>query len=724
MARPSLLRRYVLGWALLLAANAPLYGIAFPFAELHAVGTGDARTHAVVVRAIAEGHATHGWTEALLGGFPLGPHYPMLGWGLAALLVKLGLAPQAAVDTLGLLATLAPPLLVFTLALSAGVRFAPALLGGLFLAWLAPANSFTGGYEVFYTQGLLSQALAVPIVIVLADRVARGGAAWQVTLPAVLAASCHPQVLVGAFAVVLVPVIASRSAAVAWRFGRACLAGGLVAAALYGPGIVTLNIPFGWPPMAPWKLTGFGVDRLAPWLLDGGLFDGRRHSVLTVAWALALAVGVMRIRHTRARAAFLASVLALALSVSGGAVHHLGQAGAFLLSFLQPLRILCLVPVAAATLVVVAFDDLVEVAGRLLASAGPPAVLRMARRACVRPLGLALPALVVAGVALPERVRWTGEWRASLASVHEAAAACASPRTPGGAGTPDRPWWTTLAQGRLWYDEPSLQGRTCALGTGFELGTSVPLAATGAVGTHVGVHAVAFRELHPERPGSARRAEALGIRHALVDGSVPLDEDWEVVAENSPMRLVRRRVGTDLVGLGCVTTALSGREADVREELFRLLETEQGASHLLDPSRLVALRTGGGPVVEQRVPTAGCDATAARVTEVPREAGRYEALVEGPAPADVVIRAAAFPSRKVTVDGDDVVAGRTAVGFLVARVPAGIHRVEAVVSPLPHYLLGVLAALLGAIACSLPVALLRRRAGRATRHSAAGPLAG
>jgi hypothetical protein len=97
-----------------------------------------------------------------------------------------------------------------------------------------------------------------------------------------------------------------------------------------------------------------------------------------------------------------------------------------------------------------------------------------------------------------------------------------------------------------------------------------------------------------------------------------------------------------------------------------------------------------------------CDATNARVTSIPREPGALEAVVDTRAPVDVVFRATAFPTWKVTVDGRP--ADRiemVAPGFFTVRVPAGRHHVVAVVSPMPGYLFGIVLGALAVAAASV-----------------------
>ncbi len=109
-----------------------------------------------------------------------------------------------------------------------------------------------------------------------------------------------------------------------------------------------------------------------------------------------------------------------------------------------------------------------------------------------------------------------------------------------------------------------------------------------------------------------------------------------------------------------------------------------------------------------KVPRDGCDPEGAAVREIPREPGAYEAVVTLAHPADVVVRASAFPTWKLTVDGERVPDFVVAPGFFAARIGAGEHHLVATVAPLPGYVGGVCAAAVVVIACA---AARRRRRG-------------
>jgi hypothetical protein len=700
-ARPSR-RAVLLGVALVLVANAPLVIWASAF---HARGAGDARTHAMLAASIARHGLSHGWTDAYGGGFPLGPHYPLVGWVLAALLVKLGLAPMAALDVLGFLAVLGAPLVAYGVALRAGARLSTALACALFLSWVTPGGYFVGGYEAFYGLGLFSQVLAIPAVVWLMGAVARDGLPWRATLAAMLAVACHPQIALASLVVLSVAALASGDRGVFLRTLRAGAAMAMLGAAVYGPGIATLKVPFGWPPMETWRTLGFGADRLAPWFLDGQLLDVGRAPILTALWVASWLVCLALRSRRAARAVAVASFVTVTLSVSGGALRGLGHVGAFLLSFLQPLRVLALVPLVSAATVLVALEEGAPfVAARHTRVATQLRAMRapwMGAASSLQGLALAL----FACVALPSRFDVAELVRHKVAGILGSflpGDACGPPSPSSSSPSPVKSWVSSLGGGRLWYDDTSARGVECEFSTGFEIDASVPVAVTSGVGAHVGVLEVAFHELAPTRAGSPARAEALGVRHALLFTGPPTDAGWDVIRQRGDVVLAERLGGTDVVGVGCVVRTWAGSNDALQRRLFADLSTNAGADALLDPHALVALETTAGAWSESERDPGECSAQGAHVTEHPREPGALEADVETPSPVDVVLRVTAFPTWRVRVDGREVPTTTVAPGFPSVRVTAGRHRVEAIVSPLRGYFAGIALALLGGLLCSVP----------------------
>jgi len=694
---------------LLLAANAPL---AIWAAAFSARGAGDARTHARMAAAIARHGLSHGWTDAYGAGFPLGLHYPLVHSLVAALLVKAGLAPMVALDVLGLLAVLAAPFAVLAVGLRAGARPSAALAAALVVSWVTPGGYFVGGYEAFYGLGLFSQAMVIPFVVLLAGAVARRGPFWHATAAAVLATLLHPQIAVAAALVMSLPVALSRDRGALERYLRAGVAMGLVGAAVYGPGIATLKLPFGWPPMEAWRTIGFGPDHLRAWFFDGELLDVNRPPILTALWVGSLLVVLARLGRPLPRAAALASTVTVTLAVSGGALLRLGRAGSFLLSFLQPLRVLALVPLVAAFTVLVAIEEAAPVVaavyGRAVSRLAPAARSRLERPW----VAAAVPLALFAAVALPGRfavAELVSQKVLGILGSFPANDACGPPFAAVSTPRPVKGWVASLSGGRLWYDDTTPRAVECEFATGFEIDSRVPIAVTSGVGAHVGVLELAFHQLAPTRAGSARRAEALGVRHVLLFDGPPKDPGWTTTHAIGDIVMADRVGGTDLVGVGCITTRWSGSNAALERRLFAGLATPEGADLLLHPNALVALEITRGRVSETPRDPGDCSSQGAVVTERPREPGAVEADIDAPAPIDVVLRVTAFPTWRVLVDGRPTPTTTVAPGFPSVRVGAGRHHVEAVVAPLPGYLVGVLLALLCAGLCSWP----RRRRTRA-----------
>jgi hypothetical protein len=237
---------------------------------------------------------------------------------------------------------------------------------------------------------------------------------------------------------------------------------------------------------------------------------------------------------------------------------------------------------------------------------------------------------------------------------------------------------------------------------------------TGA-GAHVGVHSVAFGSIAPDRPGSAARAEALGVRtliHLARQRPGP-PEAWALVEKRGDVELSRRLGGTDYVGVGCVREVWRGPERALIQALFDHLALPSTA--LDTPRELIAIETGRGPLERLSVDLGGCDASRAVVREVPREPGAYEAIVDAGAPVDVVFRATAYSGWRVREGGIELPVRRVAPGFFASRVAPGRHHLVAVVGLPPYYGIAVALACAGAVAVGAPH-LRRRLTSRATRY--------
>ena len=659
---------------LLLASCYPILRLG-PWSEPHvSVLLGDAASHARVGGEVARYGLPHGWLESYLGGFPFGHHYPPLGWLLLAGGMKLGLSPGLAVNGLGLLATLAAPWAVYAACARAGARPLIAACAGSLLALVSPYNPFVGGFEVYFSTGLLSQALALPLCISSAAAIARGARA-EATIFAALSMSAHPQLSAACFVLValvaLVDGARGRRASVACALGAALLTGG----ALYGQGLRTLQVPFGWPPGFGWRQVGFGTSRLMWWFRDGDLLDNGSHvPVLTALAGAAGLVSALLLSRRASRALLLATLAGLTLSSTGPALLQLPRWGPWLLEFAQPLRALCLLAPLLAVLLAVSLEE------------GTGALVRVAlpeRAWLARVMPFAAPALClcVLALALPGRVRAAEE----LSDARREATCHAA--VPGFERARLSAWVRALRGGSLWFDSgESQQLGGCVMAQGVELESAVSLGNTGAVGAHVGILAAAARQLQPERDGAARRAEALGVRYVLRDRreQAGLAAGFQRRAESGAIELLELP-GVRRARLGCVRERWSGSDRALRARLVRDLSTTSGADHLLDPERFVELVPGPGDLKVEPV-DAACDTRGATLEIVEHEPGLLEAVIENPAPVDVAFNAAAFPAWRVSIDGGPEATTRTiAPGYVYVPLAAGRHRVLVEAGTLPGY---------------------------------------
>lgn len=696
-----------------LAAHAPLLKVLPIFLADDAPLLMDAPSHAKMVDVVAKGLATHGWIDAYDGGFPFGPHYPAIGTLLGAALARLGLPPGQAVEVVGHAATIAIPFASIAVARRAGARPLAALFGALAVTWVSPFTFMPASFEVFGHAGMLSQVLGTLVAVLWAGALVAPSARAAPPLLAALLAATHPQIAVAALAVGFVGALAAWRGDAAVRWARSAFAALAVAVAVFGPGVRTMRVPFGWPKMADWLQFGFGGEMLRPWLLDGGLLDVGREPVITLAWVASLVALAVLARRRAPRVALAVSLATLAISVSGGAtLQAAGHFAELLLQVLQPVRALALVPIVAAAAIVVAAEEAFALADAALARREGSA---LAHGFATRALPVAL-CLVAALFALP--VRWD-RWVTQVEAFYGALTgdtACGGVPLPGYSTRAVAGWLSSLDRGRLvvdFEDEPHPPLLSCPTIHGLDFASPVPLGPVGGVGAHVGVMASAFVNLRPWQNGSAARAESLGVRWVL-RRRLARDSDaragWKVRAKSAEVVLAERVGGTDGVGVGCVARVWKGSDAALRKALFEDLEGD--LTTLADPHVLTALETDDtlAEVERRDAPAEGCDATGASVRERRRESGAYEATVESTAPVDVVVRATAFPTWKLAIDGAEAPVRTIAPGFFAARVPAGRHEVVAVVGVLPHYLEGLAIALAAVVAAcrALPARLAKR----------------
>jgi hypothetical protein len=697
---PASLRRghAWLGAAFVLLAAVPLLRLAPWVQGPPLTFWGDSQSHARVGAEIARTLLPHGWIESYTGGFPFGHHYPQLGWVLLALEMRMGLPPGAAVQLLGFGSTLAAPLVLYVALLRCRVRPGFAALGGGVLCCVSPYNPFVGGYETFFGTGLVSQVVALPLCIWLAVATVKASNRWEPALCAWLAMASHPQLTVSTLIVLELALVASGSREMILRGLRVAAFALIAGSVLYGQGIATLDIPFGWPPDLGWRQFGFRPDHLERWLLDGELLDRDRAPVLTALLLAGFSILICGIRRPANRALVLALVASLLLGVSGHSLLRLGKLGALALTFLQPLRVLGLIPVLAAGSVAVASEQ----AAACLA----PALRRRRQDVAARRIALVLFGLVagIAGCAIPQRWSYTSEVAAFL---RRGGTSCAG--LDSAPATYDRSsvrlWLSALRGGKLWYDAQTDSPLVrCLTADGVELASAVPIGTAAGVGAHVGVLARAAQYLDPLRAGSDHRAEALGIRYLLLQNDGPPLPGWHLIQQRGPLQLLSQ--GASSVGVGCITRRWKGTREMMRARLNTELASS-GSDALLDPHRFIALEYAPGPVMESDVPSAGCEFAAATVESRSTEPGLFDAVVQSPTPVDVVFRVTAFPTWRVLLDGASALAPTLlAPGFFSVRVPAGRHQLAASVKELPGY--GMFIAL-GLIATGLVAAVDSRR---------------
>lgn len=686
------------GAAGVLLAELPLYRLAPWISGVPFAFWGDTQSHARVAAELAQSGLGQGWVFSYLGGFPFGHHYPPLGWLVLAAEIRAGLAPGAAVYALGFTATLALPLALYFALVRGHVPPGFAGAGALLACWVSPYNGFVGGYETFFTVGLVSQVLALPLVIWLLSATLFGKRRWEAPLAAWLATSSHPQVTVAALIVLGVASLASgRRRAISnvlWASGIALCAG----AALYGQGIAHLDLPFGWPPDMGWRQLGFPPSRLRWWFEDGDLLDLDRAPVMTSLVAAALLILVVDARRASSRALAVACATTLLLSVSGQWLREQGRIGALLLSFLQPLRVVSLIVPLAAVVLAVACAR----AARALAATGHGPGARHA------PTGVWLLVVAITAFALPSRLDYTRRIAAALRE----ASSCSGPGNGGDAdGRELREWVAALSGGRLWYEaHAETQLQRCVTRYGIELASAVPIGTAASVGAHVGVLAHATQLLRPLQPGSARRAEALGIAHLLLEraDTTPL-EGWSLRQQRGALQLLSQPAA--IVGAGCIERRWSGTREALREHLIQQLGEPAAADRVLDPRVLTQIDYSSGSLTESAVSRAGCDPAGATVEDVVVRGETIRARVQSPAAVDVVFRLTAFPTWRVSIDGAAAAPALIAPGFFAVRVPAGRHELSASVELLPHYALWIAVAL----AATLALAAGRGRASRLAR---------
>jgi hypothetical protein len=647
---------------LLLAVNGRLVK-AFLFGPF--VPAGDLQSHALVAREIALGHTTGGWFDGALASFPIGPHYPIVGWVLGAALTWLGMPAPVAAVRVGVAALLAFNLLVYTLSRRAGATLGAALAGAVVVSIVSPITGFMGGVQALLALGLLSQVVAMPAVALHAYNVLFGRSTRGVAFSAALVVLTHPQVA-AALAVLLACAALVQRGASLRRCGFALMMQGVIGAAVFGPGLLSLKVPFGWPSMVRWCVVGRPPAMFWGWLVDGEIFDFGRDPVLTGAVAGSLLVLVVSSARREARHVLLVAAVVLGLCVIGTPLDRAGRFGALLLSFLQPLRAYALLPPVAAVMVIVAIN-IAEVAWR-----------------SKRWLGAAVPLVALAWLASAAPAdTWSSRRQVLGLSTTPDCRAVNSPEM--------HRLLTTAGDGRLYYDEHETPCHDLAP---YYFWSSGPVG-SAVVGAHVGLVWDAMLAFNPEKPGAGDRGDLLGI-NTIVHKSTAPPQPPEAFRERGRIGqlVVSERVPpTSYFSLGCVSQVWSGSDAVLREAVHQAF-----ASHRAEvrwPQELIALEESTATVVDKRPSPTACDRARASLLASKRvTGGQYTAMVQASAPVDLVLKETAHRLWRIQVDGGDVPYRLVAPGFMAIHLEPGLHHVEARIRWDVRYWLGVAAGLL------------------------------
>ena len=221
---------------------------------------------------------------------------------------------------------------------------------------------------------------------------------------------------------------------------------------------------------------------------------------LALAACVILLLGVGRASN---RGLLLGLALSLTLPVSGYWLQSLGRVGGFLLSFLQPLRAVSLVPPLAAAAVAFGLQRGAVALASAVSASGRP---RLGRAV---PWTVALLGFGVTLVGLPSRLRHVSEVLATPARPGRVRRPIAG--DPGLLLRAGTRLAAELVDGSALDDLPATRLESCLAWGGVDLASAVPIATAGAVGAHVGVLARAAQFLEPTRPASqpARRRSPL-----------------------------------------------------------------------------------------------------------------------------------------------------------------------------------------------------------------------
>jgi hypothetical protein len=670
--------------------------------SLHLPGylPGDSSTHALVAAHLFDGDPLPSWSDRYVGGFPLAIHYPIVGWLLIALGTGLGASAAVATLTVGYILTLGLPALAYVLARRSGAHFLPCLIVSLLATWLAPHTPFTGGLGTFAVMGLVSQIICMPLAILWVALVFGRGSIAAASAASILCILAHPQIASIGIVLLGFAVVVTGSRRTFFRFVTSSVAAVVVAALVYGPGLASMGVPFEWPALPRWMQLGFGPDRLGDWFVDGLLLDRARPPVVTSLWLGSFLLLCTKLRQSAAaRAAVASSILIVLLATMGPWLSQAGSLGPALLRVFQPLRALACVPIVVLGTILIALEQHRSAPRRMLEILAAH-LTRLGRTATLRrfPKLLGLSAIFVSlglGVWLASTLRSAHRWQIALWTEEfrhfPVDRPCGDEGPSSAQMTALKATLSQLDGGRLWYDpRPNGVLGLCAVTTGFERITPIPIAPTSGVGAHVGLLHEANLRLTPYEPGLAERARALGIRHVLV--ASPLGDEeakgFRLVEQHGPLSLYERNGTDDLFGVGCIEGALEGRPRELHLHLLRLLGTTEGRQRLLNPRHFTELKLGPSALKATARSSACYPEARAKITEGKSRPGRYEAVVDADEDITVVLRATAHRGWHVTVDGAKQSGTLVSPGYFAYAVPKGRHELRAVHRASPSVLLG------------------------------------
>lgn len=629
---------------------------------------GEGLSHAAVAAELADGGFGIGWISRFAGGFPLGQNYPPLGWALAGGLVELGLDAPRAVELLGAGAVLLAPWIAWWTARRLGLEAPAAALGAVAMVLVLPNTPYVFGWDAQLHHGFLAQSVSAPLLGMLVLSVARPVHRWFPPSFGALAAIAHPEIALPAFLLLGAAVLLHGDAASRQRYLRAGIAGFVAAAVVFGPGIASMGVPFGWSPAAQELRFGFSLSELAAFFERGVLLDEGRAPWLT-SLALFGLVFVLSVRRSPAgrmvKAALLCFFLLLA---SGPALAEVGGVGAVVVSLLQPLRSLALLPWLVGAIVAVGLHEAMALFEGIAPERWP------LRR------GLRIVSWVALGALISTTQPSMNHTVEAARTLREEAANRCDEHLDGLPLAAIARRLEVLRPGRI---EVFGEVAECVRDRFLLFRSSRAFGRSDGAGKQVAVTMAAFASLEPGAPNAAARAEALGVRAVLHDDAVVPGEGFVNVDGWRDLSLGVRE-GPGFVDVVCPEERWTGSDEAIANALF---EDFAGEGRTLDPRHPPRIDSSFGAL--EVTPLEGC--MDARVERERGRAGYLRATVVTEEPAEVVLRVTPSPSWEILVDGAPVEPNLVGPGFLSVPVPPGRHVVRAEAGwPWWYVLLGLL----------------------------------